>query len=49
MITEQKPSLVINTVRTPGSNYYKLTMNIKEVLKSIAMPTLDLSYGEWST
>ncbi|XP_003743738.1 ionotropic receptor 25a [Galendromus occidentalis] len=45
MIMEKKPSLVINTVRTPGSNYYKLTMTIKEVLKNLGMPTLDLSYG----
>nr|BBH62853.1 ionotropic receptor [Tropilaelaps mercedesae] len=45
MILANKPSLVINTVRTPGSNYYKLTKAIKETLKNLAMPTLDLSYG----
>lgn len=45
MILANNPSLVINTIRTPGSNYYKLTEAIKRTLRNPAMPTIDLSYG----
>lgn len=37
---------MINTVRTPGSNYYKLSTYIRTALRKLSIPTLDLSYGK---